>query len=251
MTLHNVFSGDFPDGIETFDDGTGIRVANAFHLTEGTGWCFGLKFWLPENAGMSPNLVFGAWQDQTLAADPVAIGSISSPVVGWNTALFSTPVEMVTGFPLWLGYEVPVGGSTKYLAYFPETGDALISGTYPALRLSEAGHPNFGRSIFRYDYGAYGSQGRHALWGVDIIFSDAPPAEPEPIEEGPGQIVVRATVSGSLSKSVSQNTLISFRARVSGTVVNSTPGETPDSITITNWSAFPVVNKAGLQIWGS
>ncbi len=178
-TAHSVFdpSAAYP-GLQSYNNGDAITVASAFYTapTGTVGWkVTGLRVYVPSSAtvaGPVDGMLFTpADGNAPDLANPVRTKATTVTAGTWNDFIFTTPVTLTPGVPVWLGYR------TADSSYFSTTalGDARIQAfDASALYCSEGGMANTTRrNYYRVlTGGSVSSSISGQGYGIDIIVSE-------------------------------------------------------------------------------
>ena len=173
------------------ETGTPITVSTMFYSygttpSVATWRVVGMKVWIPAGTSTSGPISCKAWflgptnpPTSNLSAAPTATGTITTPVVGWNTAMFGTPIETNAGDFINVGYRTPNGD------YFGLTPAGAPTGYVTAtdgshIVMAENNDVNFKRFAYMYDGGPTlttdnTGDASGTVYGIDIIYDEGAP----------------------------------------------------------------------------
>lgn len=170
-SYHEVTAGSSVFGQATYpgtpargDDGP-VRVASAFYVTDAGHTLTAARLYVPAGLELTGPVTFavhGPTPTPDLGAAPLASGSLSAVVAGWNDAPLSPAVELTPSAYYWLSYRASSG---QYLAFTLPSQAGYGSGPlYMADDVEVQG-----RGRFLYDGGSV--QPAAAAWGLDAVVS--------------------------------------------------------------------------------
>lgn len=183
MTTHSIAPPAEAWWASSANDNQGsICVANAFYTTETNWLCYGVRVYMAANGlanGGSGSIdVFAspmAGSGLVIGASVLAAKTVAFAAAGWLEVLWDTPIPMVSGTPLWLGYRT-AGGFYQFHSLGAPSNVRVQAADGSNLWM---GVPNSGPDWSEFQYGQptaliAAPSTASAAWGLDILAG--PPA---------------------------------------------------------------------------